>query len=65
LSDVFKVLEERAAMIDSVRRKLYERGFVKTDQEACKVIAVIDVLEELNELINGNLKEIVDLMFGG
>jgi hypothetical protein len=63
MSEAFKIIRDKAAMIDNVRRKLYERGLVKTGEEACKAIAVIDVLDELNKLVNGHLKEIVDLMF--
>jgi hypothetical protein len=59
------MLQEKATVISGLRSKLYERKFVKTEEEACKVIAVIDVLLELNELVNGNLKEIVNLMFEG
>jgi hypothetical protein len=63
LSEVLKLLEVKTIMINRVCGKLYERGLVKTDKEAYKVIAIMSILEELNKLSNGRLKEIMNLMF--
>jgi hypothetical protein len=38
LSEVLKLLEVKTIMINRVCGKLYERGLVKTDKEAYKVI---------------------------
>jgi uncharacterized protein YnzC (UPF0291/DUF896 family) len=56
------MLEERAAKINSICKKLSEKGL--TSEEALTVIAVMSILQELNQLTKGHLKEIVDLMFG-